>query len=192
MDNKKRKANRILKKLNIEVTSSSSRPKREVVDESKIGVNPFVSNDFQVLVGKKLNQGKYERDGDGDLVESYYDMERDTKTSIYNKSANRLMTMGLSASAMRLFVWITYELDINKDYLWINHVRYMDESGTTLLATYKKAIDELCRYCYIYPMMNHKDVFWINPAIYFNGSRIKKYSDYVVVYEPKTGGDGEF
>ena len=83
--------------------------------------------------------------------------------------------MALSSRARDLFLWITYELDSGKDFLWINKVRYMKEC-TVSLNTYKESILDLTTAGVITPTVYH-DTYWINPLFFFNGDRIKKYQD---------------
>ena len=52
----------------------------------------------------------------------------------------------------------------------------MKEAGINDNRSYEKAIDELCSKRIIY--RHHKrqtNVFWINPSIFYSGSRLRKF-----------------
>jgi hypothetical protein len=187
MDSKKRRANRIDKSvLKEKVTISSGRELNPLnadgFDVGSLGSNPFLNN-LEIVVNKLMVKGQYRRDGDV-LVGNEVDFDKQQSTRIFISPVNRKIAMGLNYSELRLFVWLSYEVNQNKDYLWINVKRFLEESEMSI-NSYKSAFDKLCRYCYIYPIVGLKDVVWVNPAIFFNGNRVKCFPSNVKVYEPK-------
>ena len=51
---------------------------------------------------------------------------------------------------------------------------YMNENEISSINTYKTAVQELCKYLFIYPHAKtiYKDYYWINPSLMFSGNRI--------------------
>lgn len=158
------------------------KPDSEVV-EAKIGVNPLAGTDFKILI-RKLPTGSWDKDDTGILTPHEVDLEQDEFVKLYTKPENRKIVGSLSDAARKLFMWIAYEVETGKDWVWVNKRRFMDEVGVKSINTYKKAMSELVRYGFI-QLSLVKDVFWINPKLLFAGSRINKYPDKVEVYEPK-------
>lgn len=156
--------------------------KPEIKDEDFLH-NPLAGIDFKIIVNLRVVEGTFIKDGE-ELLPKEIELEKENITKVYTKPENRKVMIGLSAGSQRLFLWIAYELEHGRDYLWINKKRYMAESGITSINTYKRAIAELVRYNLIAVSLL-KDVFWINPRLFFAGSRINKYPSHVEVYEPK-------
>ena len=119
---------------------------------------------------------------------SEVDFDRQQSTRLYISTAFRLSAMKLNYSELRLFVWISYEMEQNKDYLWINVKRFLEESGM-VLNTYKASVIGLCKKGYIYEVADIKDVYWVNPSVFFNGNRVRQFPKNVVVYAPKKSED---
>ena len=85
-----------------------------------------------------------------------------------------------SAGAKSLYIHILYELEYGCDYIEINVKRYMKENNISSINTYKDAVKQLSRYLIIYPSVI-KGVYWINPKLFFAGSRVNKYPKNVVI-----------
>lgn len=156
---------------------------KEGFKEIDLGVNPFLSN-FTILVNSLTMKGQYRKDGD-DLLPTEVDFDRQQSTRLYISPNYRKIAMGLSGNELRLFVWIAYEANQGKDYLWINVNRFLEESGLSL-NTYKSAIVKLARYGYVNKTVFNKDVFWINPNVFFNGNRVNVFPNHVKRYEPNS------
>lgn len=148
--------------------------KKTKIDTNRIGTNPLTVTEFVIRVNKIPIKGTFISDNDV-LLPNVSTIEYDTSTKVYNNSEHRLFVSGLSPASKSLFLWLIYEIDANIDYIWINKNRYLIENTIKSINTYKTAINELVRYCVIYPMADKKDVYWINPRLLFNGNRIKKY-----------------
>ncbi len=138
-----------------------------------MGRNPFDDIDFAIHANTKREEGKFVSEGEI-LLPKYYDMENANIVKIYSTPSNRKVITLLSANAIKLFLWIAYELEYGKDAVWINKHRYMKEAQISSINTYKKAIGELERYELI-RLSKEKSVYWINPRYLFKGSRITKY-----------------
>lgn len=111
-----------------------------------------------------------------DIVSSYCNFlfNDSNYTKIYTCSKNRKHIMKLSTRAKELYLWLIYELEKNEDYVWINVDRYMEECDISSTTTYQNTIKDLQKFGVICPTVV-KDVYWINPLFFFNGSRIEKY-----------------
>lgn len=150
--------------------------KTKTIDETKLGLNPFV---FSLRIPVNVIKGKgYQFKGDV-LTKEEIEVEATPFTKVFLSSERRKIINNLSSCAQRLLLWIIFELEEGKDWLYINKSRYLKEQGLCY-NTYAKARDELVRYCIIYPSLV-KDVFWINPDFFFCGNRIKKYKDKIVI-----------
>jgi len=188
MDNKKRKAKRIdepKKKVVVKEKRETNPLNVDGFDEKSLGINPLLNN-LEIFVNTLTLPNQYRRDGE-DLVANEVDFDRQESTRLFISPVNRKVTLGLNYSELRLFVWLAYESNRGKDYLWINSKRFLQESGMSI-NTYKSALEKLCRYCYIYPTVGLKDVYWTNPAIFFNGDRVRRFPKNVKKYVPANGG----
>lgn len=143
-----------------------------MVDRSSLGVNPFESS-LSVPVSRVVMKGQYRRDGE-DLLESEVTMDRAQKVSVFITSQLRVSAMNLNPSTLKLLVWVMYETEYGLDYVWINTRRFLKESGMSK-TSYRASADLLCRYGYVYPVVGHPDVYWINPSVMFNGSRVSSF-----------------
>jgi hypothetical protein len=147
-------------------------------EESDLGTNIFISY-LQIPVSHFPAKNEYVKDDEGILVNKEVDVEYTPYTKVYQKSNLRLIIAGLTDKSKSLYLWITYELDSNKDYLWINVPRYMEENKLSSLTTYYNAIKELQRWN-IMVNTTVKGVYWINPEYFFRGNRIEKYPNNLV------------
>lgn len=152
--------------------------KKPIFEEDDLGSNPFVNTDFKVLVRSITDGSKYQMD-DEVLVPSVVDLEKDDYVKLYIKPEYRKLVGMLSNSSRSLLLWCIYEVDSAKDYLWINKRRYMEEHSVKSVNTFKSAVKELVRLNIIAPTVQ-RNVFWINPRLFFHGSRINKYPKNVI------------
>lgn len=186
MSLKKRKANRIDKVVKDApaIVRSYNPLNKDGFSISDLGVNPFLSS-LEIVVNKFSPANQYTFDKVSQMnLPSEVDFDRQQSTRLYISSTSRLSSMRLSNSELRLFVWISYEMEQNKDYLWINVKRFLEESGM-VLNTYKSSVIGLCKKGYIYEVADIKDVYWVNPSVFFNGNRVRQFPNNVVVYSPK-------
>jgi hypothetical protein len=105
--------------------------------------------------------------------------QREGFCKLYCSPEKRLLTNRLSLRAKEMLLWIQYEIDHGKDFLWMNKKRYMEELEIKSINTYKEALKELIRHGFITPTLA-SDYYWINPDFMFKGDRVKKYPKNVV------------
>jgi len=146
--------------------------------EADLGDNPLAN--YLVVPVNEVFKGKIKVQGEEVDNNILYDATPHTKLFIGRPNKEsvlpRQLINALSDKAQRLFLWLIYELDPGKDYLWINQTRYMEEQGIKSINTYKDAVKELVKFKII-GLSVVKSVYWINPVIFFRGSRIDKYPD---------------
>lgn len=152
--------------------------------EKQLGMNPHIAS-LEVLVSSLTLKDKYYQTDEGEWLPVEQELERVPMAKLYCTSERRKLTSHLSVRAKELMVWIMYELDFGKDYIWINKGLYMHENEIKSVDTYKAALSDLIRNCYITPTSVH-GVYWINPDFFFKGDRIGKYKDKIVLYKPKS------
>ena len=145
-----------------------------------IGYNPMVNDEFIILVNKVVAKNSYKIGNEGELIPVEVNMESEAFTKVYTKAEYRIYVANLSDCALRLWVHLVFECDSGEDVIKINTNRYMKENHIKSINTYKTAIKELHRYLFICPSVI-KGVYWINPRLFFAGSRVNKYPKNVVV-----------
>lgn len=153
--------------------------KKPKIDEGTLGKNPFVSS-LKIKVSSVVSKDKFRYDKKDDVwMNAEQDWESVSFTRIYSDSERRLQMAALKASAKELLLWLMYECETGKDWMWINKVRYMEENNINSINTYKSALNELIRTGYITKTVI-ADVFWINPHFFFNGNRIKCFPENII------------
>lgn len=152
--------------------------KKPKINEDLIGENPFKQG-FQIVVHTVSRPNHFYFDGEHNLP-STFKMEREAKVSLYKAPEKRKLVCSLQKSTQALFLWVLYELEVNKDYLWVNKQRFMEESSFTY-NTYKKAAKELVD-SGILTKTIYKDTYWFNPDYCYNGNRAINYSKHTVEY----------
>lgn len=145
-----------------------------------LGVNPFVAS-LEVRV-RAIKSGYVPEEEL--MVDHFVDLEVDTYVKLFDKAQLRLIMGGLSTRCLQLWIWMLYEVETGDDYVSVNVSRFMKECSVKCLKTYRAAVAELCRYGYISHVGGHKNVFWINPALAFKGSRIKAFPQCIVKKKP--------
>jgi hypothetical protein len=163
-----------------------TRIKKPLFTELDLGMNPIVTGqDFQIRF-RELSHKKTYTDveaGTGKLISSVdtdevYSVEVEKYTKVFNRSAYRIHIMALPSRARDLYLWLIYEADPGKDYIWINKQRYMEECDVSL-NTYKAAVSDLIKSIVIVPSAVTQ-VYWINPLFFFNGNRLQKFKEKLV------------
>ena len=149
--------------------------------DSLLQNNPLTQN-LKIIVNKLEDKKTFEN-FNGILLHKQYYFERQRYTKIYIDPSNRKIIAMLSNNAIRLFYWLSFEIENNKDYIKINKCRYLKENNIKSVNTYKKALTEL-QINLIICASPVKDVYFINPAIFFNGNRIKQYPNNIKIYKP--------
>lgn len=150
------------------------RYRKPYFDYSTLGINPCRAN-LKIPVGYLEFKDSFQKDFDGEWLHTRKVVDKSASCRLFTSSINRRVVSKLSLCGKGLYLWIMYEIETGNEALWINKVRYIEESGVSL-NTYKKSIDELVRHAIIaYTVV--KEVYWINPAYFFSGDRIKMYPD---------------
>lgn len=156
--------------------------KKESFDESKLIVNPFVEN-LEIPVTMVIDTAVKSKTkpvfntGDFQVWDNnkYY-IEKTQSTSIYYSDYSKDRVYNLSDKAKSLYLFLLYNVKRGKDFIQLNREVYMKKnnikSGTTVI----EAIKELMRYGFIVNT-EFQSVYWINPALFFSGSRIQKYPE---------------
>ena len=158
--------------------------KKPELKEHLLRANPLVNMGFSILTVSVADKSVFKTDNDGIHLPNEYIMEKETSTRVYTKSEHRLFITQLSDKSKSLYLWLLYEIEPGKDYLWINKERYKQESKTSD-NTYRAAIEELVNNLVLAPSLV-RNVYWINPRLFFSGNRVNKYPNHVEVYKPKT------
>ncbi len=164
--------------------------KEKDFDGDKMGVNPFVSGDFKIVVKTFLDFKELKPDAEGMLLpkETVYEYEKFVKVYVGNKKKNEEADAGvgcLNEYGAALFTWILFKLTAGQDWFVLNRQDYMEDRGISSVNTFKKGLNDLSLKGVIAPVTAHRGYYWINPRFFFCGSRINKYPKNVVEYEPK-------
>lgn len=152
--------------------------KKPDIDKLQIGINPFIINELiKVRSFKKRKDMELSSDDKNQTLNASIEekilIEYKTSTKIYHDTDYRNIILRLNGNALKLFLFISYQLEVNEDYLWINNSLFM-KSTTLSKKDYLKAVDDLIRYGII-TYTKYSEVYFINPLIFFSGDRLKKY-----------------
>jgi len=93
---------------------------------------------------------------------------------LYYTDGVRKRIAGLSDKAQRLLWDIVFSLDRGKDYFQFNTEYYMLSQKIKSRTTVVNAMSELKRYCFV-ANTPQSCVYWINPSVFFSGSRLNFY-----------------
>lgn len=153
------------------------REQRPHIEKDRLGQNPFLIN-LRIPVNNITIPHQFKADGEGLVLPVEIELEKEVICKIYLDAARRKQMVEMSPRAKDLLLWIMYETDAGKDFIWINKTRYMVECGVKAYNTYKDAVRELVSHSFIQPtILLH--VYWINPHLFFNGSRLLAFPDNV-------------
>lgn len=157
--------------------------KKPQYKEEDLGISPFVTS-LVVNVNEIAYKQNYKKE-DGIILPKYGKVEIDDYCKVYISASRRKVMNELTARGKELLLWIIYEVDPNKDYLWVNKNRYMYENGIGSVNTYKAALAEVMKAGFICASPV-KDVYWINPAMFYSGNRITQFPKNVqILYSEK-------
>lgn len=154
--------------------------KLEVIDPDKMLRNPF-SVPLKIETTRITDSKKYIPDADGVMHPVEFLIERQQSARLYYYAGAKDEVYNLSVSAKAMLLYVLYNLESGRDYVRMNQQNYMIKNEVKSVNTYKAALKELCRYCFLSQSVDYKDVYWINPMRFFSGSRIEKYPDNVIV-----------
>lgn len=154
-------------------TTKAKREFRPKFTIELLGINPFIK-DLVIPVATMPVRGQYKKDKDGDLLPAMIDVESERMCKVYVTAEKRKKVNALPGSSKELLLWIYYEIESGDDFLWINRPRYMEENNINSMTTYRTALAGLIDSDFI-RRTNVNAVYWINPALFFSGSRAHKF-----------------
>lgn len=155
--------------------------KKKDINEEELGINPFVGP-LSIPVRKMTSRDFKE---DGSPVFRTYDWELTQSTKFYLNSEVRRGLSRLSGTGSQLLLWVMQKLENGKDYIWISRETCMRELGINSTNTYRAAVKSLCDGSFLAPIFMMPDVYFINPQVFFNGNRAKRFHDKTEEYVPK-------
>ena len=154
--------------------------KKQKIDSGAIGINPF-RIDLKIPVVKVADVGRFSRDEEGIYHPDRYAIDKRECVKVYRFPGLRKVIVRMSPAAQCLFLWLCMKIDKDAEFICVDRGNYMKEAEIKSVNTYKAAVKELCRYCFIAEVVDHVDVFWINPAYFFNGNAAAKFPENVIV-----------
>lgn len=157
--------------------------KKEVTDEM-VGKNPFTVS-LRIPVNTLVSDKYWEKSKDelGNLIiaPADVDLEKTPYCKLFVDAKRRKNVGELSSRGKDLLMFIFYEVETGKDYVWINKGMYMKENNVASLTTYKTALKELITKGFLAGTAYASNGwYFINPDLFFNGSRVNKFPDKVV------------
>lgn len=161
------------------------RKKPENIDDEFMGKNPLM-NDVMIPV-RRLTKKKIGDNGEIDV--EYSLMEVTPFTKVFEIAGYKKLMMDLSVRGKEMLLYLIHYIPSGKDYMWINRKDYMDHNRIKSTHTFLSALQELSDARYIYPHAYLKDVIWINPVLFFKGSRINKYNEQLTIKKYKKNED---
>jgi len=136
--------------------------KEEVLQNLRDTYNPFTTT-LHIKVIKKT-------DLDNAQI-SYWEVFPYTK--LFVSASLRKAIAQLTPKATHLLIWMMMDIGTGEDIIYFKKQRYMEESGTSA-PTLRTAIKELISKGFL-SFTVVKDAYYINPEVFFKGSRPKKY-----------------
>lgn len=154
------------------------------IDAERLGKNPFIES-LSIPVNKVTMKGQFRAtkeiavDGRPIVVPVEVEIESESYCKVFNDAKRRKVMVNISKPGKELFLWLIYELESGKDYVWLNKTRYLRENGIKSLNTYRAAVRDLILNGFMVQTVA-TDVYWINPALFFTGSRLRNFPQNVV------------
>lgn len=175
--------------------------------------NPFVQAEAQYKRAKKrtvVKGGKMVVDRDTGEVEetaelvTCHEVDAEQFVKVYTKDLKQLFS--LTASAMRLLQLVLNQVQqsIGKDTILLNvpiMERYFTELDVKPMSkpTFYRCLGEMIEKAFIAPTTDSRDLFFINPNLFFNGDRVRLVKEYHITRQgtfyvdttPPEGLEGE-
>lgn len=142
----------------------------DTFDEDKLGINPFAEN-IKIEVRKRTDHDT------GDIM--YFEAKRYTK--VFADTLNRDAAIRLSPRALSIYVWFMYTIQPGSDYISFNKAYYMSITGVRSFGPVNKALQELELSGICASHASVRDLYWINPRLIFQGDRIGKFMNKIVI-----------
>jgi len=163
--------------------------------EKKKSINPFTANlhikTFRSYSKRDLSDKADWKDEDGVVMpvvgmsaEVYQQtnsflMEIDQSTRLYKNDEIGDILSGISDRAAKMLIYIMQKLPKDSEVVEVVPSEYMEIYKMQSIQTVYNSLRDLMEAKCIARYKPNK--YWINPAIFFNGNRIKKYPDKVSV-----------
>lgn len=165
----------------------------EGFDDTKMGINPYLKGMVihvkEVWKDVDVFEGK-EDDGIGVRVDNkrteqrkHY-AEQQEFVKVFRIAEHRKALASLAARAKELLCWLLFTIKPGKDYVVMNISLYKKENGCSH-STYTRAVEDLMSVGIIAPTRSQV-VFWVSPLFMFNGNRLTKYPDNVVIVNKRS------
>lgn len=154
--------------------------------------NPFVQAEAQYKTSKKrtvVKGGKVVFDRETNTVENTaelvtcHQVDAEQFVKLYTKDLKQLFS--LTASAMRLLQLVLNQVqqNIGKDTILLNvpiMERYFTELDVKPMSrpTFYRCLGEMIDKAFLAPTTDSRDLFFINPNLFFNGDRVRLVKEY--------------
>lgn len=154
--------------------------------------NPFIESEAQYKTSKKrtvVKGGKMVVDRDSGQIEetaelvTCHEVDSEQFVKLYTKDLKTLFS--LTASAMRLLQLVLKQVQggIGKDTIMLNVTimeRYFTELDLKPMSkpTFYRCLGEMIDKAFIAPTTDSRDLFYINPNLFFNGDRVRLVKEY--------------
>lgn len=146
--------------------------------------NPLINSELKIIVNDITDKEQFENKF-GIILHKKYSAERAKITKLYTSAKNRKAIASSTTMAKNILFWIMFVIDYGEDYFYFDRKQFMYENKVKSPKTVNNALKELEQNKLLAPT-NIKDVYFINPAIFYSGSRIKSFPDNIQVYKPTT------
>lgn len=97
-------------------------------------------------------------------------VDKDTRVSVYKPTDLRSLFCSFNGITLKLYMYIALSLQKDCDEVKIDFSKFMELSNLRSKTSVYNAIAELQTYSII--QKKHKNVYWINPFLIFNGNRV--------------------
>lgn len=145
--------------------------------------NPFLDLEFSIPIKRLVTfnnfKGKFENSRSSSEVTS---QQRDSRvmdlgknTKVFKSKELFPQFLLLSAQAKNLFMYVLLKLPSNRDYF-----EFRDADFARLMGRSERTVKEWRGECkwLMTPKSGRKNMYWINPAVLFNGNRINYFPEY--------------
>lgn len=157
--------------------------RRPTIDENKLGINPFIVNEFIKARNFSKNIPLISQDDGINIPVGNYKqsnlVEDQDFTKVFHDKDYRAIIMNLSEKALKLYNFIIFTIRTGEDYIWINNTIFQNECSYRK-KDYILAVEELKRYGII-TSTSYSETYFINPFIFFCGDRLKKYPNNIKI-----------
>lgn len=152
--------------------------KKKDVGDLDLGINPLLNN--LVIPIRRISKKNFDENGIPKF--GIYDLDMTDSVKFYISPEFRDLLSQLKGSSAQLLLWIMQKVENGNDYVWLKRKTCMAELGISSVNTFKYAVKSLCSVSAIAPIYMKPDIYFINPKVFFHGSRAKRFPDNVKVY----------